>query len=97
MSLIALNTEINEELIQEGVYREILRNCQLIRKEAGFEISDRVHLELNSDSELVKNILDKYKKEMEKETLSEIIVIKEPIKTKEISVNNESVVIKISR
>ena len=34
---------------------------------------------------------------MEKETLSEIIVIKEPIKTKEISVNNESVVIKISK
>ena len=96
-NLIALNIEINEELIQEGVYREILRNCQLIRKEAGFEISDRVHLELNSDSELVKNILNKYKKEMEKETLSEIIVIKEPIKTKEISVNNESVVIKISK
>jgi hypothetical protein len=43
--LVALNTEITDELKTEGLYREILRHCQILRKEAGFAVSDLVLLD----------------------------------------------------
>ena len=47
---VAINTKIDDTLRAEGIYRMILRNCQIIRKEAGFDVSDRVKLCLVSEA-----------------------------------------------
>ena len=39
---VALNTALTEELIEEGVKREIVSKIQTMRKEAGFEVTDRI-------------------------------------------------------
>ena len=39
---VALNTELTEELIDEGVERELVSRIQNMRKEAGFEVTDRI-------------------------------------------------------
>lgn len=39
---VALNTELTEELILEGVERELVSKIQNMRKEAGFEVTDRI-------------------------------------------------------
>jgi isoleucyl-tRNA synthetase len=39
---VALNTELTEELITEGVERELVSKVQTLRKEAGFEVTDRI-------------------------------------------------------
>jgi isoleucyl-tRNA synthetase len=41
--LVAVTTELTEELRWEGYAREISRNIQELRKKSGFEISDRIH------------------------------------------------------
>lgn len=94
---IAINTEITENLKHEGIFREILRNCQTLRKEAGFEISDRVLLNFNSGSEIINKVLNLYKQEIAKETLSQITDISMPVMTKEISIDNNVLTIKISK
>lgn len=41
---VALNSELTEELIEEGVERELVSKIQNMRKEAGFEVTDRIEI-----------------------------------------------------
>ncbi|MGN0815068.1 MAG: isoleucine--tRNA ligase [Candidatus Coproplasma sp.] len=41
---VALNTHLTEELIDEGIEREIVSKIQNMRKEAGFEVTDRIEV-----------------------------------------------------
>ena len=50
---VALSIELDDELISEGLAREIIRAVQNARKEADFEVSDRIRLALDGDPDLV--------------------------------------------
>jgi len=50
---VALQLELDEELRQEGLAREIVHAVQNARKEAGLDISDRIELTLGGDEELL--------------------------------------------
>ena len=39
---VALNTQLSEELLDEGTERELISKIQTMRKEAGFEVTDRI-------------------------------------------------------
>lgn len=41
---VALNTHLTDELIDEGIEREIVSKIQNMRKEAGFEVTDRIEV-----------------------------------------------------
>jgi isoleucyl-tRNA synthetase len=51
---VALNLDLDGELVQEGLAREVVRAVQTARKEAGLEIEDRILLTLGGDEELVE-------------------------------------------
>jgi len=50
---VALALELDEELIKEGIAREIVHAVQNARKNAGFEITDRITLCLGGDEKLL--------------------------------------------
>ena len=50
---VALQLELDDELRQEGLAREIVHAVQNARKEAGLDISDRIELTLGGDEELL--------------------------------------------
>ncbi len=50
---VALNLELDEDLLREGLAREIVHAVQIARKEAGFDVSDRISLALGGDEELL--------------------------------------------
>ncbi len=50
---VALQLELDDELRQEGLAREIVHAVQNARKEAGLEITDRIELSLGGDEELL--------------------------------------------
>ena len=93
--LVALDVKVTPQLKAEGIYREILRHCQVLRKEAGFEVSDRVTISFETQSEKIKEVLNTYEKNIAQETLSEIKEITDPRETKEVSVDGESLKINI--
>ena len=41
---VALNTALTPELVEEGVVRELISKLQTMRKEAGFEVTDRIRV-----------------------------------------------------
>ncbi|HEY7255173.1 MAG TPA: isoleucine--tRNA ligase [Solirubrobacterales bacterium] len=51
---VALQLELDEELLREGLAREIVHAVQNARKEAGLEITDRIELTLGGDADLVE-------------------------------------------
>jgi isoleucyl-tRNA synthetase len=92
---IAINAEITPELKAEGVYREILRYCQVLRKEAGFAVSDRVTLAFETTSEAIKSVIESYGEDISRETLSEIQNISDPVMQKEIDLDDGKILILI--
>ena len=54
--LCALHTELTPELVREGLAREFVRRIQDLRKQAGFDIADRIHLYLQASQGLVDAI-----------------------------------------
>jgi isoleucyl-tRNA synthetase len=67
--LAALDTTLNDELIAEGLAREIVRSVQDARKQAGLEVSDRITLGV-SGSEAVENALQVHRDYVLNETLA---------------------------
>ena len=53
---VALEVELNDELRQEGMAREIINRVQNIRKESGLEITDRIKIVLSPNDEVEKAV-----------------------------------------
>ncbi|MGH2644590.1 MAG: DUF5915 domain-containing protein, partial [Chitinophagaceae bacterium] len=49
---VALDTTITPELEEEGVARELVNRIQRIRKEQGFELTDRINVKLTENGAL---------------------------------------------
>ncbi len=51
---VAITTEITPELADEGLARELVRRIQEMRKSAGFDISDRIRIAHDGDTEVAR-------------------------------------------
>ena len=73
---VALDITISPELKQEGIARELVNRIQNIRKDAGFEVTDKikVHLQKNDTLEIAVNANKDY---IKSETLTEVLVFEE--------------------
>ena len=75
---VALYTKLDEELIMEGYAREIINKVQNMRKEADFEILDKIHISYDvldkNKCEIINGSLKKYDGYIKSETLSETII-----------------------
>jgi isoleucyl-tRNA synthetase len=76
---VALDITISPELKQEGVARELVNRIQNIRKDSGFEVTDKikVHLQKNTELETAVKANEEY---IKSETLTETLVFEEEIK-----------------
>ena len=57
---VALDTELTDELIEEGMLRELVSKIQTMRKESGYEVTDRINLYYGESklSDLIENHAD---------------------------------------
>ena len=67
--VIILNTELNQNLLNEGLARETISKIQNLRKSNGFDIADRINIYYSSNDEYSMNIKD-YLDFIRKETLA---------------------------
>ncbi len=76
---LILNTELNEDLLLEGLAREFVSKVQNLRKVQNFNIIDRITIYIEGDEEFTK-ALHKFEDYIKKETLAFDILSKENIK-----------------
>lgn len=67
-AVVVLDTEINSELIAEGLANDTLRFIQDTRKTAGMDVSDRITLEYNADPALA-NAIEQHRQHIMSEAL----------------------------
>ena len=72
--IVSLDTIISDSLRLEGVLRDLIRQIQLMRKDANFEINDRIIISANFPDEL-KNIIEENKEYFMNEVLCKDIVV----------------------
>ncbi len=71
---VALDTTLTAELIEEGIAREVVNRIQNMRKEAGFEVVDRILVGYADGEELISSALAAQKDYIKAETLSEDLI-----------------------
>lgn len=67
---IGLDTTITQELKQEGIIRDLIRNIQNMRKESGFQVTDRICIKIDGNDE-IKAAVDAFGEYLLAETLTE--------------------------
>jgi isoleucyl-tRNA synthetase len=65
---VALDPEITEELLKEGIVRDIVRAVQNLRKEKDLDVTDRIKLCLNGP-DIIQSALDDFEDYLMQETL----------------------------
>lgn len=71
-TFVILNTELTDELILEGIARELIRKIQSMRKEMDLVITDRINVYYNGPEKLEETLL-KYSDFIKNETLTRLI------------------------
>ena len=64
---VVLDTNLSEELIEEGFVREVISKIQTMRKEAGFEVMDKIIVNVDKNAkieDIINNNLDEIKLEV---------------------------------
>ena len=70
---VVLNTALDEALIEEGFIREIISKLQTMRKDAGFEVMDKIKVYC-AGNDKIKDIMERGKDEISENTLTEEFV-----------------------
>ena len=94
---VVLDTNLTEELLEEGFVREIISKIQTMRKEAGFEVTDHIKVYYEG-TEKAENIFAKYVAEIGGEVLATEVVKAAPSgHTKEWNINGEKVTLGVEK
>ncbi len=94
---IVLDTTLDNALMLEGAYRELVRSAQVLRKEAEFNISDRVEMDIVSPSPFISLVIKTYGDKIAQEVLATSFnkgIAVADIE-KEVEVADEKVIIKL--
>jgi isoleucyl-tRNA synthetase len=70
---VALDISISEELYQEGIARELVNRIQNIRKDSGFEVTDKIKVQIQRNGDLETAILNN-EAYIKSETLTDLLV-----------------------
>jgi isoleucyl-tRNA synthetase len=75
---VALDITISPELKQEGIARELVNRIQNIRKDSGFEVTDKIKVYLQNNA-ILQEAVKANEDYIKSETLTEILVFEENI------------------
>lgn len=80
-NFIILNTTLTEDLIKEGIAREVISKVQNLRKEKDFDIENRINLYYNSN-DYFDTVIKEFEDYIKDETLAIDIIKKEDLTNK---------------
>ncbi|OUQ28102.1 isoleucine--tRNA ligase [Lachnoclostridium sp. An131] len=94
---VVLDTKLTPELIEEGFVREIISKVQTMRKEADFQVTDKIILSCSGNGKIEK-ILQDHKEEIQSEVLAVEVKTDETTGyVKDWNINGEDVTLGVER
>ena len=94
---VALDVTLNETLVEEGFVREVINKLQTMRKDAGFAVTDRIHVTCRSGEKL-ERIVEANAAAIAGDVLALSVSFTEPAGyVKEWNINGESAVLGVQK
>ncbi|MBQ3060823.1 MAG: isoleucine--tRNA ligase [Lachnospiraceae bacterium] len=94
---VVLDTNLTEELIEEGFVREIISKIQTMRKDAGFEVMDKITVSVK-DNTVIEDIMKKNEEQIKSDVLATQVVFGDAKGfTKEWNINGERVTLGVEK
>lgn len=97
--IVALDTSLTEDLVIEGMARDLVRTIQVLRKDAGLKVEQRINLSIVTEGSLMKKVIEEYINKITEETLTNAFKKEKIIGAKvekELEINDEKLIIYIS-
>lgn len=70
---VMLDTSLSDELVAEGIARDVVRRVQMLRKEEDLEMDDRIELHYATESQQIKDAVEEWSDYIRSETLADEI------------------------
>ena len=94
---VVLDTNLTPELIEEGFVREIISKIQTMRKEAGFEVMDKIKVYAHGNDK-IQDVMKTHEDEIKSEVLADEMVLGETDGyVKEWNINKEAVTMGVKK
>jgi isoleucyl-tRNA synthetase len=96
--VVALDTTLTDELLDEGIARELVSKIQTLRKETGLDVTDRITLSFDTNESVLERAINRMESYICAETLA-VHIVKAPLPVDsgtELSVNELSCRISIA-
>lgn len=93
---VALDITINEELKEEGIARELVNRIQNLRKDSGFEVTDKIKVKIQRFGDLEKAVLSN-ENYIKSETLTNELIFEDHLEGLEIEFDDIKTKIVISK
>lgn len=95
---LALDTSLSDELLQEGLVRELIRQMQVMRKDAGFAVEQRIVVAISTDDEAAKTAIELFSEKIAQDVLANAIEedIAEATAEKVFSISDKEIKVKMS-
>ena len=94
---VVLDTNLTPELIEEGFVREIISKIQTMRKEAGFEVMDKIKVYAHGNDK-IQDVMKAHEDEIKSEVLADEMVLGETDGyVKEWNINKEAVTMGVKK
>ena len=94
---VAIDTALDDDLVSEGIARELINRVQGLRRDAGLDVSDRIAIEWESNAESVVDAMSRHRELIASEVLATSIARSQPASGVEVDVNGLSVHLDILR
>lgn len=98
--VVALDVVLTDELLKEGVVRDIIRQCQVARKDAGYQVEQRIIASITVEDEFIINALTEKLNYVASELLADNLVINAEIQadySNEFTVNDKKVTVSVAK
>jgi isoleucyl-tRNA synthetase len=74
-NVLALDIKLTDDLIADGAVRDLVRSCQVLRKDAGYVVEQEIALMINTDDDFILNAINDKRDHIASELLAQEVVI----------------------
>ncbi|HIR77332.1 MAG TPA: isoleucine--tRNA ligase [Candidatus Choladousia intestinipullorum] len=94
---VVLETTLTPELIEEGFVRELISKIQTMRKEAGFEVMDKIRVSAENNDRIL-SVMKKFEGEIMTDVMADEVVYEDTVGySKQWNVNGEEVILGVEK
>lgn len=95
---LALDVRLTDELIAEGIVRELIRQIQVLRKDAGFAVEQRIVADLKTDDAVAEGAIKAYAARIAADILADRLgAVDAPDAEKTVEVQGKAIVVRLQK